>query len=136
MDASRELNAESILGVDDQVIEKVETPEWGAGSFVYVRRLTGLERDEFEDSCVSGAGKDRKVSLRNLRARLLVKALCRADGSRLFTDAQAIQLGCKSGAVLDRLFAVAQRLSGLSQDDVKALEKNSEATPQDCDNCA
>jgi hypothetical protein len=74
---------------------------------------------------VRGEGKDRKVDLTNMRARLVSLTVIDEAGQRLFSDDEVDLLGAKSGAALDRVFAVAQKLNGLSGADVEALTKNS-----------
>ena len=118
-----ELSRESILGADDFVIEKVECPEWNG--HVCVRSLTGTERDLFEQSMLDKHGKRKTVA--NVRSALAARTVCDATGQRLFSDKDIEHLGSKNGAVLDRIFDVAQRLSGLSQKDVEDLAKNSES---------
>jgi hypothetical protein len=122
------LNAQEILAVNDVKIEAVPVPEWGGS--VLVRSLEGYERDQYETQWLnSRAGK--KVTLDNIRARLVAMSLCDAEGNRLFTDSQVKTLGKKSAAALDRIFTVAQKLSGLTQEDIKELEKNSESLQND-----
>lgn len=113
------LSKQAILEVKDLPIELVNVPEWGGE--VYVRTLTGTERDAYEAGII---GQDRKPDLRNIRAKLLVRCLVDAEGRRLFSEADVDLLGNKSASVLDRLFAVAQRLSKLTAADIEDLEKN------------
>jgi len=120
---SKYLTREAILGVSDLPTEDVPVPEWGG--VVRVRTLTGAERDAFEGSIVEKRGKKMVVKSDNMRARLVALAVVDEDGNRLFTDADVIALGKKSGAALARVFQVAQHLSGLTEDDVEELEKNS-----------
>ena len=47
------LNREAILAAEDLPRELVEVPEWGGA--VYVRALTGAERDQFEASKIGRA---------------------------------------------------------------------------------
>lgn len=98
-----------------------------------VKALTGAERDAFEGSMVkfSGDGKSRSMNLTNIRAKLAALAICDESGQRLFTDADIQALAKKSAAALDRVFTVAQRLSGLTDGDVEELAKNSESAPAD-----
>ena len=110
------LNRESILQSDDLPKELVEVPEWSGD--VYVRTLTGTERDAFEQSMVQ---KKNKPNLANVRARFAVLTICDEKGDRLFTDGDAVELGSKSAAALDRVFAVAQRLNGFSDSDSEEL---------------
>jgi hypothetical protein len=92
---------------------------------VIVRGMTGAERDAFEVSLVEGRGKRRDVNLRNMRAKLV--AFCAVDeqGARLFADADADALGQTRADVLDCLYAVAARLSGITKEDEDELGKSS-----------
>ena len=121
------LTKANILAASDLKTEDVEVPEWGGT--VRVRSFTGRERDAFEASMVRGDGKDRKVDLTNMRARLVGLTVIDEAGQRLFTDEEVDLLGSKSGAALDRVFAVAQKLNGLSGADVEELSKNSSGVP-------
>lgn len=132
---------ELILTADDTLTQEVPCPEWaheGWDGTVKVRGLTGTERDAFEASCqqirpVRGAngkadGREMVPVLDNIRAKLIVKCVLDPDDdTRLFTDQDANALGEKSGKVLDRLYDVAAKLSGISEADVEDLAKNSEA---------
>ena len=117
----------AILCANDLQIEDVDVPEWGGS--VRVRSFTGRERDAFEASMVRGDGRDRKVDLTNMRARLVGLTVIDETGQRLFTDDEVDLLGAKSGAALDRVFAIAQKLNGLSGADVEELSKNSSGVP-------
>lgn len=116
---------ETILAADDLPREKVDVPEWSCA--VYVRALTGAERDAFEASVI----QDGKATLDNIRAKLVVRSVVDDAGARVFTDADAAALGAKSGKALNRLFPVAQRLGGLTEADVRELAGNSVPGPSD-----
>jgi len=115
------LSKQQILAAVDLPIEEVEVPEWGG--YVYVRGLNGEERDAFELSIIDQKNKG-KVNLENIRAKLCALTLCDDKGERLFTDKEVFALSKKSGSVLGRLFLVAQRLSGLSENDVQEMTEN------------
>lgn len=116
------LTKEQILNADDLPKELVSVPEWGGD--VYVRTLSGSERDAFEAGTIRQGKGSQTVNLLNLRARLVSLSMCDEQGTRLFGDADMVALGTKSAAALDRVFAVAQRLSKLSDADVEELEGN------------
>jgi len=116
------LSKEAILGIKDLQVQEVEVPEWGGS--VYVRGLTGAERDAFEASVVEQRGKATKVNMVNMRAKLLVLTICDKDGMPLFTHADIDELGKKSAVALQRLFDIASSLSGLSEKDAEDLVKN------------
>ena len=123
------LSKADILGAVDLQKESVDVPEWQGE--VYVRGLTGAERDQFENSIISMRGKDQKINLANIRAKLASLSICDEDGNRLFTDADVLALSQKSAAALQRVFAVAQRLSGLAAEDVKELAEGLKENPFD-----
>lgn len=109
---------ETILGMTQMPVREVELPAWG--DQVYVKMLTGLERDAFEVSC-----QDDKLGFRNIRARLVVLTACDADGKRLFEDADAVQLGMTPSLELDIIFTEAQKLNGMREEDIKGTAGNS-----------
>ena len=115
------LTKDAILSAQDLKTERVSVPEWGGE--VSVRTMTGTERDEIEAETLQSAG-DIKTRYHNLRSRVLVRVLVDDNGKRLFGDDEIDALGGKSTASLDRLFAVAQRLNALTEQDVEALLKN------------
>ena len=123
------LSREAILSADDLTAEPVHVPEWGGT--VRVIGLTGTDRDAYEASFVDAKGKPAAQRLRNIRAKLLVKCLVGEDGKRLFTDDKAQVLGAKNGAVVDRLFDVARRLSGIGQGAVEEGKETSESGQND-----
>jgi hypothetical protein len=109
---------DQILSAEDRPSEEVPVKEWGCS--VWVTTLAGTDRDDWERWITDAEGK---VTTANIRARLLVRCLADEPGNRLFTDEEAVALGRKSAAVLDRLFTIAQRLNGLSRKDVAELKK-------------
>lgn len=120
------LTKEEILNIDDRAtLERVEIPEWGGEA--YVRIMSGRERDALEESFRQG----KKVSMLDARAKLVAKTLCDENGKRIFQDSDVPELTKKSAAVLDRLFDVAARLSGMAANDVEDLVKNSGTLPSE-----
>jgi len=100
--------------------ERLELPE--LGGFVFVKGMTGGERDEFEKSC-----RDPKGRLRgNTRARLAVRTVVNEDGSRVFTDDDIQTVGRIRVDVLQKVFNLAQKLSGISDADVEELGGDSD----------
>ena len=115
------LSKESILNIADITTQEVVVPEWNGS--VFVRSMSGAERDAFEAELVE-AKKGAGTNLNNVRAKLAVRVVCDKGGTRLFTDADAEQLGRKSAAALDRIFTVAQKLSGIGEKEIAELEGN------------
>lgn len=128
-------NREDILGISDIKIVEVSIPEWGLGATVWVRGMTGAERDKYDaDMFQPLSGKkpeasDRILNLSNLRAKLCSMTICDEDGKRLFTTKDVQALSQKSAAALQRIFVVAQRLSGISEEEVEGLAKELEERP-------
>lgn len=116
------LSREAILSAQDMTTDDVYVPEWGGT--VRVKGLTGRERDAFEMSVLTGKGKNKDVNLRNLRARLVAWTTVDEHGALVFSDADILTLGAKSAAALDRVFACAQKLSRLSDEDVEELTED------------
>jgi len=102
----------------------MEIPEWGGT--LRVQSLTGAERDIFETSVMIGKGKNRDVNTKNIRSKLVIMAVVGEDGQKIFSPEDIEALGQKNAAALDRVFSVAQELSGLRPQDLDELAKNSE----------
>lgn len=116
---SKYLGREQILNAQDVKTEEVNVPEWDG--IVLVKSLTGSEKDRYEQSVYST--KDG-VNYNNIRAKLVALCICGEDLKSIFTIADVEALSQKSAAALDRVFEVAQRLSGFTKADVEELEKN------------
>lgn len=119
------LTAQAIFAAEDLPKVFIPTPEWGKASGVYIRGMTGAERDAFE-SRVAGlqGGGGVEMDYTNLRASLVASCAVDADGKRIFKSSDVDALGRKAGAVLDRLFDAARKASGIGDQDVQALAKN------------
>jgi hypothetical protein len=114
------LDRKSILAVDDVRKEKFAVPEWKGD--VFLRVLTGTDRDRFEESYA-----DQKMKA--FRIRFLLLALCDEDGERLFNDEEADVLGKKSSVVINRLFEAGWKLNAFTQEAVDALGEDSPTAP-------
>ena len=117
------LTRDQILNAQDIQTEEVSVPEWGGS--VLVRALDGEERDALEASMIQGKGKNAQVNLKNLRAKLAARSMVDENGKRLFEDGDIPALAKKSAAALNRVYEAAQRLSGITPEDVDELTKNS-----------
>jgi hypothetical protein len=117
------LTREQILSFKGKLrTEVVDVPEWGGE--VIVSEISGAARDAFEASLVKGKGKQRQQDLANIRAKLVVRCVVDGDGNRVFSDADAADVGELPAAGLDRVFSVAQRLNGFKDEDIAELEGN------------
>ena len=117
------LTRDAIFAAQDRAFEDVDVPEWGG--VVRLAVITGSDRDAYEASMYEMKGKEIKLNRDDMRAKLLARAIVDENLKRIFTDADIRELGKKSSKVIERLFTVAQRLNGMTDDNVKDLEKNS-----------
>jgi len=125
------LNRTEILEANDIKTQEVPVPEWGEDAAVYVKGMTGAERDKFEGSLITMRGKDKQMNMANIRAKLASMTICDEKGKRLFNENDVQALSQKSAAALQRVFAVAQRLSGISDEDVEELAEELKKDPFD-----
>lgn len=121
------LSADQILGADDRTYEIVPVPEWGGE--VRLRSLSGAEMDEFENSTERVVGNKIVRDVKNARAKLVAMSAVDENGQPLFTKAHVIKLGSKNSGALQRLFEAVQRLSGISDEQIKEMEETFESAP-------
>lgn len=122
------LTREQFLSVPALRVQKVYLPE--RQDYVFVRELTGAERDQFEASNLI-KDRDKKrgtmtydVRMENARARLVVMGLCDENGTRLLQEADMDAVGRMGAGVITRLYNVIASLSGITDDDLEDLLKN------------
>jgi len=112
---------------DDRPIELVEVPEWGLT--LRVRGLSAGDKQRYEESLVSWDAQGKMtVSSEDGHARLLVLTIVDEQGQLIFTSGDVAMLSRKSGAAVDRVVTVAQRLSGLGRGS-EALKNDSGPAP-------
>ena len=116
------LTREQILEAKDIQIEKINIPEWGGD--IYVKGLSGTANDEFQESIIEIKDGKRKVLFKNMRAKLCALTICDEHGNLLFTENDVEALGKKCSYALSIAFEAAQRLSGLTKNDIDNLRKN------------
>jgi hypothetical protein len=116
------LNKEQILECEDIKTEMVQVPEWGGE--VAVKGLTLAEKDAWTTSII----QDGEANVEGATAKLCIMCMVGEDGGRLFDLEDVDFVQTKSAAALDRVFQVAQRLSGIGQEDIEETVKNSEKT--------
>jgi hypothetical protein len=129
---------EAILGVQDVQVEQVWVEPWH--DYVYVRVMSARERDNFELSFIATRrtegdqqiedASERRAALANFRARLVSLTLCDDKGARIFTEADVVDLGRKSGLALDIIAEAAKKLNGITKENEKAIVKNSASVPE------
>lgn len=108
--------AKILAAKDVKLSDPVSVPEWGGD--VYIKTLSGTERDFFEESYSQN-------KMKAFRARFLVLTLCDDSGERLFADNEVDALSGKSSTVLNRLFEAAWDHNAFTNAAVDALGKDS-----------
>jgi hypothetical protein len=129
---------ERIQQINDLPIEKVNVLEWGFD--VWLQGTTSVQRDAYEQSMITTTrpdkprkghkGFDMIPNLANAKAKLVALCLVNEDRTPVFgsTAEAERELGNKSASSITKLYEVARRLSGLSDEDIEDLEKNSDET--------
>lgn len=112
----RILSKADIFRVQDLERELVNLPEWGGS--VYVRAMTGRERDHLENIV------SQSSSIENVRARVAQMCCVNGEGKQIFEVTDIKRLGEKSAAPLHKIFEVARRLSKISPRDVEKMTEN------------
>lgn len=110
---------------------QVEKVEFENGDFVYVRQMTGHERDVFERSLyVMDANNKPTTKLEDFRAKLAVVTLCDEAGKSLLEPKDFMALSnAMSAAKLEKIVNAAQKLNAITEADKEELVKNSDAVP-------
>ena len=121
----KKLSKDDIFKADDLPTKDMDIPEWGGT--LTIRTLTGAERDEWESAFVN----QDKIDIRGLKSRLVQLTTMNGDGQQMFTKADLQKINSKSASVIDRIFQVSQRLSGLTKEAAEELVENSGTAPTD-----
>jgi len=124
------LNRDQLLQKRSLKIERVELED---GNHVFVRQMTGRERDIFEQSIFSIDATDQsnvKVEQKreDFRAKLAVVTICDEQGDLLLKRDDYDLLSQSMGARdLEEIVNVAQKLNKITKEDKEGVIKNSEA---------
>jgi hypothetical protein len=121
------LTRDEILKADDMKTERVDVPEWGGT--VIVKSLSGRQRDEFEGSMIEQRRGKAVMNTANMRAKLVAWSVVDETGDRLFTNGDITDLGEHSASAVNRIYTVAAKMSGLSDEDVDEMVGKSERSP-------
>jgi hypothetical protein len=127
--------AEIILGSEDIKYEDVTIPEWG-GVTVRVKALNDAQLGEYQARSLAMRAKANKdgddsveIALKDRKSEIVVKCLYNPEtGERIFKDSQSRDLSQKSAGVVNGLFLLINKLSGLDKtfdQKVKEAEGNS-----------
>ena len=124
------LNFDDIVDSQDKEYQDVDVPEWGGT--VRIATMSGEDRDRWELSMMQADDSSERGFKLNFDAysRVRLVAMCLVDDNfnRIFVTKEQIErLSQKSGKVMDLLYDVAQRVNGITDEDIDDLEKNSES---------
>jgi hypothetical protein len=89
------------------------------GDSITVQGLSVAERTRFELAITSGKGKNREVSVKEMREKLLQKTLVADDGSLLLREEDLHVLSAMPASVIELLFDAARELSGMTESSVE-----------------
>lgn len=121
------LSRENLLKKEKFEIEKVEL---GNGDFVFVKQMSGADRDKFEASIIEiKSGKKGEVEttqkMECFRAKLAVVTLCDEEGNLLLEPNDYETLSENMTArTLEKIVNAAQKLNAISDKDKEDLLKN------------
>jgi len=129
------LNSSKLLEREELQIQKVEFEN---GDFIFVRQMTGHERDTFENSLLkkNRDGKGNIVSIEqntdDFRAKLAVVTICDDKGNLLLKPTDYPQLSKNMSAKrLEKIINVAQKINAITEEDKENVIKNSEVGQAD-----
>ncbi len=108
--------AKILAAKDVKLSAAIPVPEWGGD--VYIKTLSGTERDAFEDAY-------SESRMKQFRVRFLVLTLCDDSGERLFGDSDIDELGKKNSVVINSLFDAAWKHNALTNEAVESLGNGS-----------
>lgn len=116
---------ERALEADDRPMRRVTVDEWPGRPRLWLRGLSGTQRDEMEIAMSRLMGAQQYVFFDNAAAQMVARALCTPTGAPLIPKDQIPKmvgiLGERQAGGLLRLHRVAQKLSGLSDADISEL---------------
>jgi hypothetical protein len=95
------------------------------GGVVYVRKMDGIDREEFESACAQMLEGEGVQCIRGL---LTVCCACDENGVRLFSEDDMPQVSRLDADVLSAIHKAASKLNGLNEQATDS-PKNSETDP-------
>ena len=132
------LNRDALLKKEKLEVVKVDL---GNNDFVFVKQMTGGERDKWEQSLLRPVKDGRGLVTgfesvtENFRAKLCVVTVCDEEGKLLLAPKDYITLSNSMGAAkLEKIVNAAQKLNAISEEDKEEIIKNSEVGQADNSN--
>ena len=132
------LNRKQLLTKEKLEVKRVVLDK---DNFVFVKQMTGGERDRFEQSLLRQV-KDNKGLVtgfesvtENFRAKLCVVTVCDENGKLLLAAGDFPLLSnSMSASKLEKIVNTAQKLNAITEEDKEAIVKNSEVGQADNSN--
>jgi hypothetical protein len=128
------LNKEALLRKQELKVVEVDL---GNEEVVYVRQMTGHERDEWEKSMrretrnKEGVITSMEVILDDFRAKLAVSTLCDEAGTLLLSrEDYKILSNNMTAERLETIINQSQKINAITKEDKEGLIKNLEAIPE------
>lgn len=97
----------------------VDVPGWGT---VYVAKFTAKDRDRFEEIVTGGI--PGKVNLRNVRAQVMALLCVNEDGTRMFQESDAEDLGELDSDAVQAIVDAGFKLNGIQTNTLEDAVKN------------
>ena len=104
------LTRDMIFAADDLPRKEIPVPEWNGS--VYVRALTGGEREQLERMIPNGVSA----------AWLVALAACDEKGQRLFSESDVEKLAAKNSRALSRIANAAIQFNAMTSESVDELK--------------
>lgn len=114
------LGRHDIDAASDKQATAIPVPEWGGE--VLIRPISALERETWENEVLRRQKAGEPCN--TLRAELVAIALVDDTGKPLYTREEAILLATRDAGPIDRIFEYIRARAGISDQDVRELEKN------------
>lgn len=96
-----------------------------------MKGMSAADRSRFEKEFQTSSGQSSKRKLSQIRERLVIACVCNEEGAPILTVKDVEALGKQSIQIIERIVNVAQKLCGMSSEDVEQLAGNSEETAED-----
>jgi len=112
---------DTLLAAPKRRFAEVEIAGWGK---VRIRSLSELERSRIETSMLDKKGQIASNRLVDIKCRWIVAAVVDENGNTLLTNGDIPQLQQQDSSCTDALMDAIKEHCGLSDNDLKELEKN------------
>lgn len=107
---------------------EVDLVPLGYGMSIWVRSMSGLDREKFEHDCAELGESPERYSV---RALLTIYCACDGNGTLLFERSDLEAVSQKPASILNAIYEAASRLNQLGAANISALAKNSETVTDD-----